>query len=189
MTHLTDKREAAVSAVGISGMPAHRASFARIVGINLDGHASRTSSFMGDHTVQFGKGPFGGRGIRFPLPGTRPFAVLTASRSLPDVSQVFQPDQAGGVLLNDAFGNDMIGFGLQPSLSPGCHHQTAGRGASAFLLQALSQSRIMVGLGNNAVPRMKTRLSCGITGHGQIAHAHVYPDDGSQRRIGRVGHL
>jgi hypothetical protein len=96
MTPLTDKREALVGAVGISGMPAHRASFARIVGIDLDGHASRTSSFRGDHAVQLGKGPFGGRGIRLPLLRTRPFAVLTASRSLPDVRQVFQPDQAVG---------------------------------------------------------------------------------------------
>jgi hypothetical protein len=31
MTHLTNKREAPVSAVGVSGMLAHRASFARYV--------------------------------------------------------------------------------------------------------------------------------------------------------------
>jgi hypothetical protein len=59
MTHLTDKREAPVSAVGVSGMAAHRASFARKVGIDLESHASRTSSFIGDYAVQLGKGPFG----------------------------------------------------------------------------------------------------------------------------------
>ncbi len=83
----------------------------------------------------------------------------------------------------------MIGVGFQPSLSPGDHHQTAGRRASAFLLQALSQSRIMVGLGNQALPRMKTGLACGITAHGQVAHAHVYPDDARMRLRCRVGHL
>jgi hypothetical protein len=112
MTHLTDKREAPVSAVGISGMAAHRASFARRVGIDLESHTSRTSSFIGDHAVQLGKGPFGVRGILFPLLRTRPFAVLTASRSLPDVRQVFQPDQAVWVLLVLGLAQWLIQWGV-----------------------------------------------------------------------------
>ncbi len=188
MTHLADKREARLRAVGISGVPTHRACFARVVGIDLDGHASSTHRFVGDHAVQFGKGPFGVGGIGLALLAAGLFAA-SALRSFSDVGQVFQPDQAVGVLLDDAFGNDMIGVGFQPSLSPGDHHQTAGRGASAFLLQALSQSRLMVAFGDNAIAGMKTRLPLRITGHGQVAHAHIYPDDASQRLRNRVGHL
>ena len=186
MTHLTDKRETLLGAVGISGMSTHRAGLARVVGVYLDRHRAMQEGFIGKHAVQLGKAPFGIRRIGTPLLLTRLFASL-AFGSLTNVRQVFQADQAVGVSVNDAFGNDMIGILLQPSLSPSDSHQTAGRGTSAFLLQTLSQSCIMVGFGNQASSRMKSRMSRGIAGHGQVTHAHIYPNHARLPFWHRVG--
>ena len=102
MTHLTDKRETLLGAVGISGMSTHRACLARVVGVYLDGHRAMQEGFIGKHAVQLGKAPFGIRGVGTPLLLTRLFASL-AFGSLTNVRQVFQADQAVGVSVNDAF--------------------------------------------------------------------------------------
>ena len=49
--------------------------------------------------------------------------------------------------VHDAPTEHMIAVLLQPSLPPADHDQSSRRGAGAFLLQALSQSRIVVGFG------------------------------------------
>ncbi len=98
--------------------------------------------------VQFGKGPLGVGCIGFPLLLTGLFAFAPL-RSLSNICQILQPDQAVGVLCHDAFGNDMIGVLLQPSLSSTDRHQTAGSGTSAFFLKTLSQSCVMVGFGSD----------------------------------------
>ncbi len=59
MTMLTDKQEPFVRAIRIRGITAHGARLARVVGVHLDGHASMHEGFVGDHALQFGKGPFG----------------------------------------------------------------------------------------------------------------------------------
>src|SRR5437763_17096314 len=68
----------------------------------------------------------------------------------------------------------MIGVLLQPSLSSANHHQASSSGASAFLLQTLSQSCIMVGFLDNSFPRMEGTLPLGRRGHSQIADPYVY---------------
>jgi len=66
MTDLTDKQETLVRTVGITGMAAHRAGLARVVGVYLDRHASSPCRFVGNHAVQFGECPFGAGGIGLP---------------------------------------------------------------------------------------------------------------------------
>jgi hypothetical protein len=57
------------------------------------------------------------------------------------------------------------------------------------VLQTLSQSRVMVGFGDDVLPAMETRLSLGIAGHGQVAHPDIHPDDTCVRVGSGVGHL
>ncbi len=149
MTVLTDEQQAFVGAVGLRGMPTHRAGLAGIVGIDVDGHASGQEGFVGNHAMQFSKGPLGVGGIGLALLPAGLFACL-ALGSFSDVGQVFQADEAVGVLVYDAFGNDMIGILLQPSLPSTHRDESPYRGTGAFLLQTLSQTRIMVGFGSNA---------------------------------------
>ena len=68
----------------------------------------------------------------------------------------------------------MIGALLQPSLSSANHYQASSSGASAFLLQTLSQSRIMVCFLAHSFPRMEATFPPGRRGHSQIADTYVY---------------
>src|SRR5207249_8251478 len=47
--------------------------------------------------------------------------------------------------------------------------------ASAFLLQALSQSRIMVGSRDNFLPGMERAVSPSGAGHSQVTHSYIHP--------------
>ena len=65
----------------------------------------------------------------------------------------------------------------------------AGRRTSAFALKTLSQSRIVVGLWDNALAWMKCARPRRIAGHGQVAQPDNHPDD-AHLRLGRgVDHL
>lgn len=67
VTVLTDERQALVWVVGIGGVPAPWAGFARIVGIHLGRYAARKARFVGEQAVQFGERPRGDGGVRFAL--------------------------------------------------------------------------------------------------------------------------
>ena len=67
MTLLTDKQETVVGAVRLTGVPTAWASLARVVGIHLDGNRTCQESLIGDHALQFGKGPLGIGHIGFAL--------------------------------------------------------------------------------------------------------------------------
>src|SRR5712672_96785 len=125
MTFLADEQKAFVWAIRITGMPTHRASFARVVGIHLNSQTSRKTRFVGNHGLQFSKRPLGVGGISFPPLLTHLFAFL-AFGSFSNVCQMLQADQMIGIVCDDAFGDTMIGVLLQPSLSSANHHQTAG---------------------------------------------------------------
>ena len=58
MAILTDKEQALVGTVGITGMPTHGASFTCVVRIDLDRHRLVHKGFIGNHGLQFRKGPF-----------------------------------------------------------------------------------------------------------------------------------
>src|SRR2546429_7578242 len=164
LTILTEKQESMIRPIGITGMPTHWASFACIVGIHLDCHRSRKTRFVGNHALQFSKRPLGVGSVCLPLLLARLLAFL-AFGSLSDICQMLQSDQMIGVLGHDAFGDTMIGVLLQPSLSSRNDHQTAGSRTSAFLLQTLSQSRIMIGLGNDPFATMKRVVSSSIAAY------------------------
>ena len=71
--------------------------------------------------------------------------ALLALCALSDVRQLFKPDQCVRVLLNDLFGDGVVGLQFQPSLSLlDASHQTF-RATSAFFLQAFAQSCAVVG--------------------------------------------
>src|SRR2546429_4193384 len=173
LTILTEKQESMIRPIGITGMPTHWASFACIVGIHLDCHRSRKTRFVGNHALQFSKRPLGVGSVCLPLLLTRLLAFL-AFGSLSDVCQMLQSDQMIGVLGHDAFGDAMIGVLLQPSLSSRNDHQTAGRRTSAFLLQTLPQSRIMVGSGNYLLSRVERVVAACVARYSQIADTHIH---------------
>ena len=161
MAVLTDKEQPLVGAIGIRGVSTSGASLACIVGIHLDSHRTVQESLRGDHGLQLSKRPLGVSRVRFALL-LRRFLALLAFRSLADICQIFQSNQTVWVLFHDAPRDHMIGVLLQPSLSSANRHKTACCGASAFFLKTLSQSRVVVGFGNNGLPRMEGWLSsCG----------------------------
>ncbi len=138
MTVLTDKHQAMVRPIGITGMSTHRASLARVVGIHLDGHAPAQEGFVGNHALQLGKRPLGVGSVGLPLLLGR-FLAMLAPGSLSDVCQVLQPDKTTWVSGHDGLSDHMIGVGFQPSLSSTDDDQSSRGGTSAFLLQTLSQ--------------------------------------------------
>jgi hypothetical protein len=65
-----------------------------------------------------------------------------------------------GILLNDVFGEGVIGLRFEPSLSLRNTSHPPFRAASAFLLQAFAQSRVVVGSVSYVTPRMEGRIAC-----------------------------
>ena len=65
------------------------------------------------------------------------------------MGQVLQTDNGVWVLCDNAMADLVIRILFQPSLSSTDDHQTAGNGTSAFLLQPLFQSRIVIGFSTN----------------------------------------
>src|SRR5712692_5054275 len=180
MTALADKQQTRLRAIGSRGMTTDGASFARVVGIHLDCHRTLRKSFISNHGLQFSKRPFGVGGIGFALLPTR-FLASLAFGSIANGCQVLQADHALRVLINDAFGDYMIGVLLQPSLSSAYHHQATGSRASAFVLKTLPQSRIMISFGNHLFARIEGTISLRGGSHGKIAYPNIHP---SHTRLG-----
>src|SRR5258708_26215529 len=174
VTVLTGELEPFVGTIRITGMSTSRAGLARVVGVYLDCHALMQEGFIGNHAVQFSKGPFGIGGIGLALL-LRGLLAMLAFRSLSDVFQILQADKRMGVSSYDAFGDDMIVVLLQPSLSPIYHHQTAGNIARAFFFETLSQSRIKVGFWNKLLSRVKRLHSAGGLCYSQEADTRIDP--------------
>jgi hypothetical protein len=97
-------------------MSTHRTGLAGVVGIDLNGHRIVQQGCVGNHALQFGKGPFGVGGIGLSLLLACLFA-FASDASFTDICQVFQTDQTVGVLFHNAFGDDMIGI-LRSPVSP-----------------------------------------------------------------------
>src|SRR5947208_11047875 len=188
MAVLTDKQETFARTVLITGMSTHRASLACIVGIHLDSHRTVQESLRGDHGLQLSKRPLGVSRVRFALL-LRRFLALLAFRSLADICQIFQSNQTVWVLFHDAPRDHMIGVLLQPSLSSANRHKTACCGASAFFLKTLSQSRVVVGFGNNGFARMEGLFSSRGAAHRQVANADIHPNYPSMSFRSRRGYL
>src|SRR2546428_8419517 len=174
MAVLTDKQQSPVWAIGWTGMPTHRTGLTRVTRINLDCHTPLPRRFVGNHGVQLGKGP-----LRLPRVGLallfRGLLAFATPGTVSNVCQVFQSNQAVGVGLHNALTHDMIGVLLQPSLSSTDGNEPSGCGASAFLLQTLAQSFVVVGLGNQAFARVKATIPLRGTRDSQGAAADIDP--------------
>src|SRR5260370_16462528 len=114
--------------------------------------------FVGNHALQFSKGPPGAGGIGTPLL-LRRFLASLATVSISDIGQVLQSDEAVWVLGHDALRDHMIGVLLQPSLPSTDGNESPRCGTGAFLLQTLSQSPVVVSFGNDSLPRLE-RILC-----------------------------
>ena len=197
MAVLTHEEQAVLRAVRFARMPTDGACLTAVVGINLDGHRLVQECFIGNHTMQFSKGPLGIGGIALPLlPGNRfgSLAVLLAPMGAPfgaltNVGQILQADQAVGVLVDDACGNDMIGVLLQPSLPSTDSDESPRGGSGAFFLKTLSQSCIMVGFRDNRFARMKRLFSLRGSRDRQVADPDIHTDDVGMGVFGRISYL
>src|SRR5437879_8464882 len=138
MTALAIKHQTMIRPVSLRSVAAMRAHLAGMICVNLDGHTAIQCGFIGYHTVQLSKGPFGIGNIGLSLLSAHflaLFGAFTAWCSFSNICQLFQTNQTVWVSGYNAFGDYMIGIGFQPSLSSTDHHQTAGCSASAFVLQ------------------------------------------------------
>jgi hypothetical protein len=83
------------------------------MGIYLDRHTLMQERFVGNHAMQFCKGPFGLTGIGFALLLAGSFA-LKSLRTFADSSQVFQSNQAVGKCLYDPLAYYMVSILRSP---------------------------------------------------------------------------
>src|SRR5437870_3867217 len=181
-TMLTDEKQPLVGPIPLAGMRTDRAGLRGIMRINLDRHTLMQEGFIGEHGVQFSKGPLGRGGIGLSLLFARFFA-RAAFGSLADIGQVLQAKERVRMRTHDLLTHDMIGVGFQPSLPPTDDDQSPGRRTGAFSLQTLSSPCVMIGLGNKAFAGMEGLLAPGGSGHRQVAHPYVYPDDRGVRGV------
>ncbi len=130
---LTDEQQALIWAVRLAGIAALGACLAGAVGLYFHRYASRKRGFVGDVPMQLGKSPVRSVPIGSSLPVTDVLASFPL-RTFANIGQVLQADETMWMLVYDATTDDMVAVLFQPSLSSTNHHQTAGRGASAFLL-------------------------------------------------------
>src|SRR5690348_4297065 len=145
VTVLAHKQQPLFRSVLRAGVPTPGARLRGVVGVHFDRHALVQQGFVGNHGMQFGKGPLGVHGIGFACLWRDSFCslaillalVCSAFGAFANICQIFQSNQAVWVLCDDAFRYDMIGVLLQPSLSSTNRYKAAGGGTSAFLLQTL----------------------------------------------------
>ena len=126
--------------------------------------------------MQFGKGPTRGLPLGFPLLPTGfitpfPFGTFT------DMGQVFQSNDRVRVLFHNATTDTMLAILLQPSLSSANRYQATGCGTRAFLLQAFSKSRVVVGFGSHLFRRIECDVVLWIGRHCQVALTYIYPNN------------
>ena len=172
MTTLTHEEQALVRPVLGAGKTATRASLAGVVRIDFHGHALCQQGFVGDIAMQLGEGPLGSMLVCPPLLRAGLLAMLVFG-ALTDVCQVFQSDEAVWVRVHNAMTDLVVAILLQPSLSSTDDDQSSCRGTSAFLLQPLSQSRIVIGCGTCSLAGIEMRVVLRIGTHSQVPLSNV----------------
>ncbi len=175
MTGLTPEEQPFVGPIRRAGIATSWAGLTGTMGIDFHGHTRRSQGFVGDVAMQLSKGPPGCVPVRFALLLAGPFPVL-AFRAISNVGQVFQSDDALGMLLHNPTTDEVVAILFQPSLSSCYRHQTTGRRASAFVLQAFRQPRIMVSFGTNLFARIEGGAILDGSRHSQVALSYVYPN-------------
>src|SRR5712691_128585 len=111
-TMLTDEEQTLVGAISRAGMPTDGAGLTGIVGIHFDCHTLLQEGFIGNHGMQFSKGPLGVGGVGLALLGP-----------VSNVSQLFQADERMRIGARNLLTHNMVGVLLQPSLSSANYHQ------------------------------------------------------------------
>ena len=191
MTYLTDKEQALTGSILFRSMTARGTSLTGVVSINFDGHAPSQQGFVGKQTLQFSKGPRGGMAVGPSLLLAR-FVAMRAGGALTKVGQILQTDEAVWILGHNALSYRMVGLQLQLSLSLADLHQFPGSAASAFLLQAFSESCQVIGFGADGLAGKEVdvgRVVAGIRCHRKVALSYVYSDDVAMLFRGRVSDL
>src|SRR5258708_5915061 len=187
-TVLTDEKQAVLGPIPFTGMPTDRTSLARIMGIDFDGHTLLQEGLVGNHGVQFGKGPLGIDGIGPALLLARLLALMPFG-AFSNVGQVLQAKERMRMRAHESLTHDMIGVLLQPSL-PSTNHDEPSRGRTgAFSLKTLARPCVMIGLGNDGFAGIKRLLAPGGSGHSQVAETHIYPNDRCMRFGRRLCHF
>ncbi len=172
MATLTDEEQARLRAIVKTGMSAHGTRLAGVVGIHFHRHTAREHRFAGKVAMQFGKGPLGGMSVRSALllRGVLPVRALGA---LTYVRQVFQADDAVWVLVHNGSTNLMVAILFQPSLSSAQHDESSCGGTSAFLLQPLAQSCIVVRFGPALFAGIEGGAIIQLRGDRQVALTYI----------------
>lgn len=197
MTIHAAKQQAFAGPIVLRDMPTFGASLRGIVGIDFNDHAACKRGFIGQHPMQFGKAPFRVDSIRLALL-TRDFLntfaiFLTASGTpacpFPNARKVFNTDKRTRMLLDNRFADLMVGLLLQPSFSLRDRLEATSGAASAFTLQAFTQSCVMVGAMPDFFAWVKGGLALIVRGHSQIANTHIDPNNLLMVFWLRIAHL
>ena len=172
MTTLTHEEQALVRPVLRAGKTATRASLAGVVRIDFHSHALCQQGLVGEIAMQLGEGPLGSMVVCPPLLLAGCLA-MRALGALTEVCQVFQSDDAVWVRVHNAMTDLVVAILLQPSLSSTHDDQSSCRGTSAFFLQPVSQSRIVIGFGTCSLAGIELTVVLGIGTHSQVPLSDV----------------
>lgn len=181
----TTKQQALPGPILLRDMPTSGASLRGIISIDFHDHTARKRGFIGQQSVQFGKTPFGVHCVGAALFARNllePEAVVLAASGSPagafsNARKVFDTDESMRILLDDRGADLMVGLLLQPSFSPRDRLEPTSRAASAFTLQAFTQSCVMIGVVPDPFARVKGGLALGVRSDSQIAKTYIDAND------------
>jgi hypothetical protein len=172
VTTLTDKEQSMSRTVLLAGKATLGTCLRCVVGVHFHRHGASQSGFVSNHALQLSERPRRGVLISAALLLAGSLAMC-ARRAFTDVGQVLKPNDAGWVRGDDARSYGVIGLQLQPSLSPAYHLEAAGCGSSAFVLQSLTQSCVVIGFGSHSLARMKRCSGARVRRHGKVTLSHI----------------
>src|SRR5579859_6600832 len=93
MTTLTDKEQALVRTIIFARIAALRARLTGKMRVYFDAHGASTGRFVGNHALQFSKGPLRSMLVRTALFDAG-FLAMLAFGTFANIGQVLQPDHA-----------------------------------------------------------------------------------------------
>jgi hypothetical protein len=147
MATLTHEGQSLVGAIVLTGMPAPGTCLAGGVGMHFHRHTACQQCLVCKISLQFGTGQLRGVPVRTSLP-LRGLLSMPAIGTFTDMGQVFQADEAVGVLVYNVLTDEAVDRLFQPSLPSTEHYQSPGSGTGADLVQPPSQSCIAVRFGS-----------------------------------------
>ncbi len=188
MATLTHEQETLLGPISLARVPAFGARLAGVVSVHLHRHTARQERLISQHAVQLGKRPLGGVPVGCALLPRRLFGPLP-SGTISNVGQLFQTEEARGMVVHDTPTEQMVAVSFQPSLPPAYHDESSCSGTGAFLLQPFPESRVMVSFGAYGFAGMERGAVLKGSCHRQIPLPYVHADDMGMAFRCRVGHL